>query len=185
MSQYSTEMEWSFDGGWTWIGVLQITATAQMRRKVIAEQGSRTSGQPSFTIQLDYRDCLSLVITDRGKVRAATNPIPPDKFAFRIVPIIAEIICDPFDTGTSERTLRATLSIGSEFTTDELIVTGDFGGEVERGASSVGASLSVADPATFSVYEIISVGRAPLTRHEKDSIAEYLNEKHQLGDQNG
>ncbi|MFC3209189.1 hypothetical protein [Aquamicrobium soli] len=185
MSQLNGKLDWSFDKGWSWIAVINVTPTGQMRRKVIAEMGSRIGGSPQLLIQLDILDRLSCVITDRTGAQFSTIPIPPEKFALRTTWIMVQIICDPFDPATTLRTLRVTISVQGQVLTGELVATGDFGGPVEEGAHSVGASLQETDPATFRLAELVTIGRAPLTPQEIENLEAYFHQKHQMGGADG
>ena len=181
MSQMNGDMEWSFDTGWSWIAVVRLTATSQPRRKVFFEQGSRVNGEPGFTIQMDYLDRLSLVLRDRSGRLTGTPPIAPEIYAYRDVWLLAEIICDPFDPATRTRTLRSNLSVHGASATKEIVTTGDYGGPIEQGAYSFGASLAETDPATFRLYEFATLGRAPLTGTEKTDIAAHYQQKYDFG----
>lgn len=185
MSNLSGDLDWSLDRGWTWIAVVRITPTAQGRRKVIAEFGSRVGGQPAFTVQLDVMDQLSVVLSDRDGNRFVSKPIPPYKFALRDLWLMVEIVCEPFDPDDNARTLRVIVSLDGKRATEELVATGNFGGSIERGAASTGASLLGSDPATFSLFEEISLGRAPLGDREKISLAGYLEQKYHFGSGHG
>lgn len=185
MSQLNGDLNWGFDNGWSWIAVINIVPTGQPRRKVIAEMGSRVGGAPRLLIQLDILDRLSCVVIDRAGRQFSTEPILPEKFSFRTTWVMAEIVCAPFDPTTTTRTLHVSVSVQGEVLAGGMVATGDFGGPVNQGANSIGASLGGTDPATFSLAELISIGRAPLTPEELANLDAYFRQKHQIGGENG
>lgn len=180
MSQMSGPIAWNLDTGVSWNAVIAIVPTGQSRRKVVAEFGSRASLSPRLLVQLDVFDRLSFVLVDRNGLQTQTEGIPSDEFALRPTWISAEAYCDPFDADTTLRTVRAQVRLNGVVRATTTI-TGDFGGRIEDGAHSFGATLAETDPATFTLSELFMVGRAPLSDEEVANILAYLSEKHEIG----
>lgn len=179
MSQMNGDLKFDLGDGVFWGAAIEIVPNGLPRQKVVCQIAASGKNDPELTLYLNESDGLILSARDRDGAVFETKEINKEIFATKRGFLFFEAYVSQPALGSKE-VLTVRLGFGSEVERRESW-TGIFSGQVDGGRHSFGAALDNSRPASFKLFELIVLGRAPLTQAEMKNLKAYINQKHGVG----
>lgn len=164
----SGALPYDLQKGLFWGAAIEIIANQLTRKKVIFEI-SGEPGDPELCLFLNEDDYLIFEARDRDGKVSRTKPVNPTHFAFHRGFLIAEI----YPHGPAPQNMLLRVAMEGQFD-ERAHALGNFAGEVENGSHSFGADRNAENPASFKLFELVVVNRAPLSANEYAQMATYM-----------